>query len=108
MEEPIKRSTLFSTPANTFTNPPLLFDDGCFLIHSKCEDTMEECIDIEYLNCAKKIWDYQGQEIIVIFVERYLKLVINEDIFGNLIWKFEINHVDRWKCFLNDIYCDYY
>ena len=108
MEEPIKRSTLFSTPANTFTNPPLLFDDGCFLIHSKCEDTMEECIDIEYLNCAKKIWDYQGQEIIVIFVERYLKLVINEDIFGNLIWKFEINHVDRWKCFLNDIYCVYY
>lgn len=59
MEEPIKRSTLFST--NTFINPPLLFDDGCFLIHSKCEDAMEECIDIEYLNCAKKIWDYQEQ-----------------------------------------------
>ena len=75
MEEPIKRSTLFST--NTFINPPLLFDDGCFLIHSKCEDAMEECIDIEYLNCAKKIWDYQGQEIIVMFVERHLKLVIN-------------------------------
>lgn len=75
MEEPIKRSTLFST--NTFINPPLLFDDGCFLIHSKCEDTMEECIDIEYLNWMKKIWDYQGQEIIVMFVERHLKLVIN-------------------------------